>query len=193
MLLKKKKRKIINLFCQRKIKIVKPLNLSFNIIEIKKRLVFLIKTTDIFLKHKYIILPTLFKIFIKDNTIFFLFINKKKFHNLYYMFVHFINKTKIFYKQLILRGSGFKIIFFSKLNQLELKLGFTHKKYVVVPAISQFNVVFRKPTLIALDYNTSRLGNFIKAIKMTKKANIYTGRGFWDLKEQQNLKAIKKQ
>jgi hypothetical protein len=193
MLLKRKKRKIINLFCQRKIKIVKTSNVSFNLIEIKKRLVFLIKTADSFLKHKYIILPTLFKISIKNNIISFLFLNKKKFHNLYYMFIHFINKTQIFYKQLILRGSGFKVVFFSKLNQLECKLGFTHKKYVVVPAINHLDVIFRKPVLVALDYNTSRLGNFIRTIKNTKKANAYSGRGFWDLKEQQNLKVVKKQ
>lgn len=193
MLLKKRKRKIINLFCQRKIKVVEASNLSFGLITIKKRLVFLIKTSDSFLKPKYIILPNLFTISIKDNTISFLFLNKKKFHNLYAMFIHFINKTKLFYKQLILRGSGFKVVFFSKLNQLECKLGFTHKKYVVVPTINNLDLIFRKPVLIALNYNTSRLGNFIRTIKNTKKANAYSGRGFWDLKEQQNLKIIKKQ
>lgn len=193
MLLKKRKRKIVNLFCQRKLKIVEASNLSFSLISIKKRLVFLIKTSDSFLKFKYLILPNLFTISIKENTISFLFLNKKKFHNLYAMFIHFINKTKLFYKQLILRGSGFKVVFFSKLNQLECKLGFTHKKYVVVPTINNLNLIFRKPVLIALNYNTSRLGNFIRTIKNTKKANAYSGRGFWDLKEQQNLKIIKKQ
>jgi hypothetical protein len=192
MLLKKKK-KIFNLFCSRKIKISNSSNLSFNIIEIKNRLVFLIKTKDNFSKYKYIILPFLFKIIIKDNTLNFFFLNKKKFHNLYNVFLYFINKTKIFYKQLILRGSGFKVIFFSKLNELELKLGFTHKKYVVLPSLSNLEIVIRKPVLIALDYNTNRLGNFIRSIKNTKQTNFYSGRGFWDLKEQQNLKVIKKQ
>jgi hypothetical protein len=155
--------------------------------------VFLIKTSVSFLKHKYIVLPNLFKIFIKDNVISFLFLNNIKFHHLYYMFIHFINKTQIFYKQLILRGSGFKVVFFSKLNQIECKLGFTHKKYIVVPTINHLDIVFRKPTLIVLSYNTNRLGNFIRTIKNAKKANAYSGRGFWDLKEQQNLKIIKKQ
>jgi ribosomal protein L6P/L9E len=83
--------------------------------------------------------------------------------------------------------------FFSKLNQIECKLGFTHKKYIVVPTINHLDIVFRKPTLIVLSYNTNRLGNFIRTIKNAKKANAYSGRGFWDLKEQQNLKIIKKQ
>ena len=193
MLLKKKKKKIIYLFCRRKIKISKRSNLSFNLINIKKRLVFLIKTSDSFLKHKYIILPALFKISIKNDSINFLFLNKKKFHNLYSMFVYFINQTRIFYKQLILRGSGFRVIFFSKLNQLECKLGFTHKKYLVVPSFNHFEIIFQKPVLVALDYHTSRLGNFIRKIKNTKNSNSYSGRGFWDLKEEQKLKLIKKQ
>ena len=193
MLLQRKKRKIVYLFCKRKIKINKTLNLSFSLVEIKKRLIFLIKTTDKFVKEKYIILPTLFKICIKENIIYLTFLNKKKFHNLYFMFIHFINKTKFFYKQIILRGSGFKIVFFSKLNQLECKLGFTHKKYIVVPAFNNFEVIFQKPILIVLDYNTSRLGNFIKSIKNTRTSNAYSGRGFWGLKEQQKLKLIKKQ
>ena len=181
------------LFCKRKIKINKTSNLSFNLITIKKRLIFLIKTMDSFLKNKYIVLPTFFKISIKDNTIYFSFLNKKKFHSLYYMFIHFINKTKLFYRQLILKGSGFKVVFFSKLNQLECKLGFTHKKYVLIPAFNKLEVILQKPILIVLDYNTSRLGNFIKSIKDTRVSNAYTGRGFWNLKEQQKLKLIKKQ
>ena len=192
MLLKTKKRKIIHLFCRRKVKISKS-NLSFNLINIKNRLIFLIKTADSFLKHKYIILPALFKIDIKNNNIHFLFLNKRKYHNLYFIFLHFINKTKIFYKQLILNGSGFRVTFFSKLNQLECKLGFTHKKYIIIPAYNKLEVIFQKPILIALDYNTSRLGNFIRTIKNTKKPNAYSGRGFWDLKEEQKLKLIKKQ
>ena len=112
MLLQRKKRKVVYLFCRRKIKINKSLNLSFSLMEIKKRLIFLIKTSDKFVKEKYIILPTLFKICIKENIINLTFLNKKKFHHLYFMFIHFINKTKLFYKQMILRGSGFKIVFF---------------------------------------------------------------------------------
>lgn len=193
MLLKKQKKKIIYLFCRRKIKINKASNLSFNLINIKKRQVFLIKTNDSFLKYKYLVLPTLFKVTIKNNSINFLFLNKKKFHNLYSMFIYFINQTKIFYKQLILRGSGFRVVFFSKLNQLECKLGFTHKKYLVVPSFNNFEMIFQKPVLVALDYNTSRLGNFIRKIKNTKKSNAYSGRGFWGLKEEQKLKLIKKQ
>lgn len=193
MLLLRKKRKVMHLFCKRKIKINQSSNLSFNLIDIKKRLIFLIKTNDNFLKYKYIVLPTMFKILIKENIIYLTFLNKKKFHNLYFMFIHFINKTKLFYKQIILRGSGFKVVFFSKLNHLECKLGFTHKKYVIVPAFNHFEVVFQKPVLIVLDYNANRLGNFIKTIKNTKTSNAYSGRGFWDLKEQQKLKIIKKQ
>lgn len=181
------------LFCKRKIKINKALNLSFNIIDIKKRLIFLIKTNDSFLKYKYIILPTFFKILIKNNMIYFYYLNKKKYHNLYYVFIHFINKTKLFYRQLILKGSGFKVVFFSKLNQLELKLGFTHKKYLILPYFNKLKIILQKPVLIILDYNINRLGNFIKTIKNTRISNAYSGRGFWDLKEQQKLKLIKKQ
>ena len=109
------------------------------------------------------------------------------------MFIHFINKTKIFYSQLILRGSGFKIIFFSKLNNLECKVGFTHKKYILIPILSNLKIILRKPSLIVLDYSMTRLGNFIKTIKNARPANAYSGRGFWNLKEKQTLKIIKKQ
>jgi len=189
----KKKKRVMYFFCKRKIKINNALNLSFNLINIQKRLIFLIKTNDNFLKHKYIVLPPLFKIKIKDNIIFLNFLNKKRFHNLYSVFLHFINKTKIFYKQIILKGSGFKIAFFSKLNQIECKLGFTHKKYIVLPSFNQVEVIFQKPTLVVLDYNVNRLGNFIKTLKNLRSSNAYTGRGFWKLKKQQKLKLIKKQ
>ena len=181
------------LFCKKKIKINNTLNLSFHLINIQKRLVFLIKTNDSFLKYKYIVLPPLFKILIKNNIIYLNFLNKKKLHNLYSVFIHFINKTKIFYKQLILKGSGFRIVFFSKLNQLECKLGFTHKKYMFLPPSNNFNVIFQRPVLVVLDYNVNRLGNFIKKLKNLKSLNSYSGRGFWDLKKEQKLKLIKKQ
>jgi len=192
MLLRKKKQ-VMYLFCKRKIKINNAFNLSFQLINIKKRLVFLIKTNDNFLKYKYIVLPPLFKIKIKNNVIYLNFLNKKKLHNLYSIFIHFINKTKIFYKQIILKGSGFKVVFFSKLNQLECKLGFTHKKYILLPAFNQLEVIFQKPVLVVLDYNINRLGNFIKTLKNLRTSNAYTGRGFWELKKQQKLKLIKKQ
>jgi hypothetical protein len=190
MLLRKKKQ-VMYLFCKRKIKINNTFNLSFQFI--KKRLVFLIKTNDNFLKYKYIVLPPLFKIRIKNNIIYLNFLNKKKLHNLYSIFIHFINKTKVFYKQIILKGSGFKVVFFSKLNQLECKLGFTHKKYILLPAFNQLEVIFQKPVLVVLDYNINRLGNFIKTLKNLRTVNAYTGRGFWELKKQQKLKLIKKQ
>jgi hypothetical protein len=192
MLLRKKKQ-VMYLFCKRKIKINNTFNLSFQLINIKKRLVFLIKTNDNFLKYKYIVLPPLFKIRIKNNIIYLNFLNKKKLHNLYSIFIHFINKTKVFYKQIILKGSGFKVVFFSKLNQLECKLGFTHKKYILLPAFNQLEVIFQKPVLVVLDYNINRLGNFIKTLKNLRTFNAYTGRGFWELKKQQKLKLIKKQ
>lgn len=193
MLLKIRKRKIVYLFCKRKIKIKKTSNLSFSLINIKKRIVFLIKTSDTFIKYKYIVLPPLFKILIKNNSIHLNFLNKKSLHNLYRIFVHFINKPKIFYKQIILKGSGFRVVFFSKLNQLECKLGFTHKKYLLLPQTNEFNVIFQKPILVVLDYNVNRLGNFVKKLQNLKTANAYSGRGFWDLKKEQKLKLIKKQ
>lgn len=194
MLLKlKKKKKIMYLFCKRQIKINNPFKLSFHLINIKKRLVFLIKTNDNFVKYKYIVLPPLFRIFIKNNIINLHFFNKKSLHNLYRIFVHFINKTQIFYKQVILKGSGFRVVFFSKLNQLDCKLGFTHKKYLLLPITNQFNIIFQKPVLVILDYNINRLGNFVKKLQYLKTSNAYSGKGFWELKKEQKLKLIKKQ
>lgn len=193
MLLKIKKRKVVYLFCKRKIKINNNANLSFHLINIQKRLVFLIKTEDAFIKYKYLVLPPLFKVFIKNNIIQLNFLNKKSLHNLYRIFVHFINKPKLFYKQIILKGSGFRVVFFSKLNQLECKLGFTHKKYILLPETNQFNVIFQKPILVVLDYNVNRLGNFVKKLQNLKTSNAYSGRGFWELKKEQKLKLIKKQ
>lgn len=193
MLLKAKKRaKIIkSLFCKRQIKIDNIFNLSFHLINIKQRLIFLIKTNDVFIK--YIVLPPLFKVLIKKNIIYLHFLNKKILHQLYYTFIHFINKTKVFYKQIILKGSGFRVVFSSKLNQLKCKLGFTHQKYIMLPTTNQFNVIFQKPILVVLDYNTNRLGNFVKKLQLLKSSNAYSGKGFWEVKKEQKLKVIKKQ
>lgn len=192
MLLKTKKRaKISYLFCKRQIKVNNIFNLSFHLINIKQRLVFLIKNGDAFIK--YIVLPPLFKILIKKDIIYLNFLNTKKLHQLYSVFVHFISKTKIFYKQIILKGSGFRVVFFSKLNQLKCKLGFTHQKYMMLPTSNQFNVIFQKPILVVLDYNVNRLGNFVKKLQSLKVSNAYSGKGFWELKKEQKLKVIKKQ
>lgn len=193
MLLKIKKRaKVIkSLFCKRQIKIDNTFNLSFHLITIKQRSVFLIKTNDVFIK--YIVLPPLFKVLIKKNIIYLHFLNKKILHQLYYTFIHFINKTKVFYKQIILKGSGFRVVFSSKLNQLKCKLGFTHQKYIILPVTNQFNVIFQKPILVVLDYNINRLGNFVKKLQLLKSSNAYSGKGFWEVKKEQKLKVIKKQ
>lgn len=191
MLLKSKK-KVINLFCHRKLKISKSLNLNFKVLNISNRLFFVIYNIQL-QTYKYLILPALIKITIENDNISFLFLNKKKYHLFYMTFVKYINKIQIYYKQMLLKGSGFKILFFNKTKQLELKLGFTHKKYVCLPNDKNFEIIIQKPVLILLDYNSTRLGNFIQKIKITKYPNIYSGRGFWNLKEKQKLKIIKKQ
>ena len=83
------------LFCKKKISIKNTSKISFDLIDIEKRLIFVIKTNDNFLKYKYIVLPSFFKIAIKNNIIYLTFLNTRELHNLYSIFVHFINKTKL--------------------------------------------------------------------------------------------------
>jgi len=184
---------ITNLFCLFKFKLPNSLNLCIETIKIHNKIVLLIQNTKNKQEYKYIVLPSFFKLFFENNVINFLFLNKKQFHSFYKIFLELINNSKIFYKQLSLKGSGYRFVFFSKTKTLELKLGFTHKKYVALPFDNSINIVMQKPTLILLSFNFAQLGNFSNSIKKTKIPNSYTGRGFWNLKDKQKLKVIKKQ
>jgi len=186
-----KKNKVTHLFRKYKVKLNTPYNSLFELKNIKNRIAFYNKSKNA--DSKYLFLPLFFQVKLINHTFEVLFLNNKRNYTFYNFFIRFLTQTQITYQQLILKGSGFKISFLSKLNQLELKLGFTHKKYIFIPTQSKLNVVLQKPMLVALDYNRARLGNFIKSIKNTREINVYSGRGFWDFKKQQKLKAIKKQ
>lgn len=53
-------------------------------------------------------------------------------------------------------------------------------------------VIIQKFLLIVLDFNSSRLGNFLAKIRKFKTSNAFTGRGFSYFKHKQKLKLIKK-
>jgi len=191
--MQKNKKTLLNIFCQRIIKLPKNLIFKFTTIKIAKNTILCIENA-FFSTKKYIILPSFFKLIIKKNHLFFSFLNIRKFQIIYLIFIFLLNNTnKIFYKQLIIKGSGFKINFISKLNRLDLKIGYTHKNYIFLPKSSFFYAIIQRPILIFLDINTVPLGNLVYKLKNIKNPNSYSGRGIWELKSKQKLKAIKKQ
>lgn len=97
----------------------------------------------------------------------------------------------VYYKQLLLKGSGFKCYFFKNTNHLTFKVGCSHKKQIVLPW-KGLRVIIQKYLLIVFDFNNINLGNFTKKIQLIKKFNIFTGRGISLYKNKQKLKLIKK-
>lgn len=189
MLTSNSKMQIKNLFFQKIIKIPLLFNIALKIYTIENFNILFIENSTI---YKYIILPKFFHINIVNNFILCQFFNNKFYYSIYKFFFKFISNIKVFYKQVLIRGSGFKFIFHSKIKQLEFKLGFTHKKYLFLPSNTFFKIIIQKPILILLDYNAVRLGNYTNKIKICKVPNIYSGRGIWDYKQKKKLKIIKK-
>jgi ribosomal protein L6P/L9E len=94
-------------------------------------------------KSTYLIIPSFIKVELKDSIVIFS-VNNKSFsqflQNFYNSFIFFLkNNEKTFYKKLLLKGLGFKITIFRRLNFttnfriLRLKIGYSHFVYVEIP------------------------------------------------------------
>lgn len=189
MLKKIEKKKIIKFFFFKK-KLQIPLNLQFSIYNYNLINYLIISINTNF--NKYFKIPFLIEINKKNSIlelILFNSINHKIFY--YSLVILFKNLNNVFYKKLILQGLGYKVLFYSKLNYLEFKLGFSHKK--VLSLINKnIQVYLLKNMVILTGNNSTILGNFAVQIKNLRKIDKYKGKGFWYLNENPKLKIIKK-
>ena len=91
-------------------------------------------------------------------------------------------------KKLKMKGLGLKAVLIQ--DMLELKLGFSHTIKIYIP--KEIKISIFKSTITLTGVNLDALGNFAFKIKMSKKPNIYKGKGIWYRSEKLHLKTIKK-
>jgi hypothetical protein len=171
-----------------------------NINNLKVCLIFTGQTTALMLKQnskallsKYISLPVTCLVKITPNNIVSNFLNSiptKFYHN---SILNSINTFQTFYKQLSLKGTGFKIVRNSKENYLECKIGFTDKKYYILPPSQTCSIIINKGVLTFISQDKNLLGNTSAVLKDFRRPNAYTGKGLFYFKTPPTLKPTKKQ
>ncbi len=113
--------------------------------------------------------------------------------NLYYHFRSLEqNKQRSFYKKLLLKGLGFKIISFIQNEFIELKIGFSHNVKIKIPKKSNLNIYINKNMIVIEGFLKYKVGNFANKIKSFRLPDSYKGKGIWYKKEVKFLKEIKK-
>jgi len=101
------------------------------------------------------------------------------------------NSCLILKKKLILKGLGFKIIYFEETKTLSFKLGYSHLAFINIPV--GINLVkIGKNYLIVSGVEPFLLGNFITSIQRLRFPDVYKGKGFWKKYEKKALKLFKK-
>lgn len=95
-------------------------------------------------------------------------------------------------KVLVLQGLGLKanLLFKKRIKILELKLGYSHKCFVVLD--KEIFLKIRKNILFIHSFNKEKLGNFLFRIKTLRFPDIYKAKGVCYKKEKIKLKLIKK-
>lgn len=133
---------------------------------------------------KYFYLPQNIQINKKNKKIYFLFPKVEKFNSLLqlkYLSIltkQIYNLKKKYFKTVLIRGVGLKITLLeTNINILQLKLGFSHLIYVVIPKNIQVLILKRK--IIIQGNSASAVGNFSTKIMNFKKIDIFTGKGLW--------------
>jgi len=168
-------------------------NLNVCLMSIGQTTVFMIEQKNGLSLSKFIILPLSCLVQVTRNNIVNNSLNSistKFYENL---ILNSIEAFQVFYKQLSLKGTGFKIVRNSKKNYLECKIGFTDKKYFLLPSSSVCTVVITKGILTFISKDKNLLGNVSATLKDFRKPNAYTGKGIIYLKMPLNLKPTKKQ
>ena len=141
---------------------------------------------------KYFKVPFLIKVKSTQNILHIYGLKSVKLNFFYYFFLYYIKYfNKFFYKKIFLNGLGFKIFLFSKLNYVEFKLGFSHRKILLIP-FNKVKLFIKKNVILLQSYNLSELGSFLKKIKNLRKPNSYKEKGFWYQYETKSFKVIKK-
>jgi large subunit ribosomal protein L6 len=168
--------------------------LLFSKIKDKKFFILNTKTST----QKYIYIPSFVHFFKQDNLLIF---NLKSsldstkvlvFNNLISSInIWFKGLEKPWKKKLILKGLGFKSSFDNTSKTLELKLGFSHIKNMIIKS-KDISLIANKTKIVVEGFDKAEVGNFAHKIRTLKPSDAYKGKGFWYKNEIKTFKEVKK-
>jgi ribosomal protein L6P/L9E len=122
--------------------------------------------------------------FVKKNNTFSFFSKKFSLNSLlsirsfFQKLVNFAKKErKFFYKKLILKGLGFKVLSLAQNEFLEIKLGFSHNVKIPIPNESNLKIYFNKNMILVEGLCKVKVGNFANKIKSYRLPDSYKGKG----------------
>lgn len=99
------------------------------------------------------------------------------------LILHIFQFQKITRKKVFLKGLGYRINIVEnttgtkdKQVSLQLKLGFSHPKTILIPSEVQ-SYYLTKNSITFESFNSSYLGNYVTKIKSFRKPDIYKGKG----------------
>lgn len=160
----------INLPISAKIKIYNSLNYNFLVFEHLHSKFFLkisINTQVIKKNNSFIFSSKVFSL----NTI----LTIRSFFNKLTTFAK--KEQKLFYKKLLLKGLGFKVMSIIQNEFLELKLGFSHTVKIPIPCNSNLKLYSNKSMIIIEGFSKIKVGNFANKIKSYRLPDSYKGKG----------------
>lgn len=129
-----KKLKLLSLYSILKFKTLINTSIKLKLLRFNKIKIIAIITNTLHNQINYVIISKKFYLENKIDGIEFLYRNSLENKlNLKILMFLLLQDIRIYYKQLILRGNGFKIFFLTKLNQINFKIGYSHKKHILLP------------------------------------------------------------
>lgn len=99
--------------------------------------------------------------------------------------------SKFFRSKLVLKGLGYKANVSDNQKELNLKLGYSRIRTVLIPT-TRIKVKTSKTMITVQGHNLSDVGNFAQRIRRLRQPDLYKGKGIWFQNESITLKEIKK-
>jgi ribosomal protein L6P/L9E len=99
--------------------------------------------------------------------------------------------SKLFRSKLVLKGLGYKVNVTDNQRELNLKLGYSKIRTVLLPT-TRIKVKTSKTMITVQGHNLSDVGNFAQKIRRLRQPDLYKGKGIWFQNESITLKEIKK-
>ena len=99
--------------------------------------------------------------------------------------------SKFFRSKLLLKGLGYKVNVNNNQRELNLKLGYSKIRTVLIPT-TRIKIKTSKTMITVQGHNLSDVGNFAQKIRRLREPDPYKGKGIWFQNESITLKEIKK-
>jgi ribosomal protein L6P/L9E len=99
--------------------------------------------------------------------------------------------SKFFRSKLLLKGLGYKANVSDNQGELNLKLGYSRIRTVLIPT-TRIKIKTSKTMITVQGHNLSDVGNFAQRIRRLRQPDLYKGKGIWFQNESITLKEIKK-